>query len=332
MTTRLLFRVDCDGVTGFGHFSRCLSLARALISTREAEVMFCGRFNDFAKQALHHYGIASLDAQSLGYDLPDVANTQILCQEFDVLIVDSYESTQAYVTGLAGREFRLVIMDDVHVRSKDFTGVDLVINTRAGSEMLTYPSRSVALGIEYLIIKPELKAIRVANLARSVRAIKNVLVFFSGRDTKPNVLQMVIEMTRIALPDAGISYIDSGSPIYGPDSIRQVPFRPDIENLYSAADLIVTGGGLVKYESAYCDIPNVALSQTDLQDQDTKILAARNLTYDLGMVKDFDLPVASERLKRFIHDHSALAAQHLAFRTAMHSDSTQRLASLMLSL
>jgi spore coat polysaccharide biosynthesis predicted glycosyltransferase SpsG len=332
MSAQLMFRCDCDGVTGFGHFSRCLSLARTLISVHKAKVLFYGDFNNFAKKALQYYGICCVDANGLGYGESDINNTLAISKEFDSLVIDSYETNQEYVSGLVSQGFNLILMDDVHIPLMDFSGVDLVINTRAGSELVSYPSRKVALGLGYMIIKPELRRIRIANLSRKKDLLKNVLVFFSGREVQPKMLEMVIEMARDVLPDSVISCITGDETLDVKSEVRKISFRPDIEELYAATDFIITGGGLVKYESAYCDIPNVALSQTDLQDQDTTILASRNLTYDLGMVKDFNLAVVTDKLRDFVRDKESLYAQHNAFQTAMHTDSTQRLASLILSL
>jgi spore coat polysaccharide biosynthesis predicted glycosyltransferase SpsG len=330
MKMRLLFRCDCEGMTGFGHFSRCLSLARTLTESYGTKVTFCGRFDGFAKKALQHYGMTNHEAHALGYSEQDVSKTLAMGKEFDALIVDSYDVDSSYVSGLASQSCKLIFIDDMHLM--DFAGADMVINFRAGSESLTYGAKRVALGLEYLVVKPELQKLRMANLGKSKRQINNVLVFFSGRDASPAMLGQAIVMTRMAMPDVSLSYIKNGSPIEGLQDIRHMPFQPEIEELYAEADLIVTGGGLVKYESAYCDIPNIALSQTALQDMDTKILASRYLTHDLGMAEDFDLSVVADKLKQFVNDPTALGAQHNAFRNAMSTDSTQRLASLILSL
>jgi spore coat polysaccharide biosynthesis predicted glycosyltransferase SpsG len=327
-----MFRCDCDGLTGFGHFSRCLSLARTLISAHKAKVLFCGDFNYFAKNALQHYGIPCVDANALGYGESDVDNTLAIIKGFDLLIVDSYEINQTYVSGLVNQGFSLILMDDVHLPLIDFSDVDLVVNTRAGSESVPYPSKKSALGLEYMIIKPELQKIRIANLSRKKNLLKNVLVFFSGREVQPKIFEMVIEMAREVLPDSHMSCITADETLDVNGDVRKISFRPDIEELYATSDFIITGGGLVKYESAYCAIPNVAFSQTELQNQDTIILDSLMLTYDLGMVKDFNSLVVKEKLRGFVQDKNSLCAQYHAFRTTMHTDSTQRLASLILSL
>jgi spore coat polysaccharide biosynthesis predicted glycosyltransferase SpsG len=332
MNSRILIRVDCDGSVGFGHFSRCLSLARVLRArSRSVQIAFWGRYDAFAESTLKRYRIPRLKPPARGFAARDAAAAIAASREFDLLLVDSYHPEQAYLEALQGRSCKLAVIEDRHVL--DLTGADLVICFRAGAELMPHGARKEALGLRYLIVKPELRAIRRRNLAGKPRALGKALVFFTGRDVDPVLLRKAVTATLSALPQAEVSYITrDGRPLKGVDRARPRRSRPDIEKLYAEADLIVTGGGLVKYESAYCAIPNVALSQTALQDQDTKILAARHLTHDLGMANGFDVARVAAQLAKFAGNSRALAAQRRAFRNAMDADGTQRLAARLLSL
>jgi spore coat polysaccharide biosynthesis predicted glycosyltransferase SpsG len=223
------------------------------------------------------------------------------------------------------------VMEDRH--ALDLTGADLVICFRAGAELEPHGAKREALGLRYLIVKPELLQIRRRNLARKVKIIRNTLVFFTGRETDPGLLKKAVIATLAALPGSRVSYITKdGRSLKGLDGATPRCSRPDIEKLYAEADLIVTGGGLVKYESAYCGIPNVALSQTALQDQDTRTLATRNLTFDLGMADRSDISDVAARLARFANGSPELKAQRRAFRSRISANGTQRLAKILLSL
>lgn len=332
MNSRILIRVDCDGSVGFGHFSRCLSLARVLrASARSAQVAFWGRYDAFAKRTLKRYRIPRLKAPARGYAARDAAAAFAASRDFDLLLIDSYRPEQAYLDALRGQRCKLAVMDDRHVL--DLSGADLAICFRAGAELEPHGAKQEALGLRYLIVKPELRAIRRRNLGRKTNPIGNALVFFTGRDADPALLKKAVAATLQALPGSRVSYITKdGLPLKGLERARPRRSRSDIEKLYAEADLIVTGGGLVKYESAYCGIPNVALSQTALQDQDTKILAARNLTYDLGMAEGFDVAKVAAQLARFVGSPRALNAQRRAFRIGIHSDGTERLVKRLLAL
>lgn len=332
MSAQFLFRCNCDETSGFGHFSRCLSLARTMRARKpSAQVAFLGRYDDFAEKMLRRYRIDQLEAPAQGFAKRDVSSAVAACRGFGALIVDTYHAEQAYIDGLAGRQCKLIVLDDMRVL--DLSGADLVISFRAGAEAVSYGARKEALGLKFLVVKPELRKIRLKNLAAAARPLRRVLVFFTGGDPNRAVLKEIVTATVAALPDSAVSYITKdGRPLGGLNGARLLSPRSDIEQLYARNDFIVTGGGLVKYESAYCGIPNASLSQTALQYQDTGILAARNLTLDLGRADRFSVSAFSAALARFAGDPGALASQRRAFRTILTTDGTQRLAKVLLSL
>src|SRR6185503_9992229 len=136
-------RVDCDGSVGFGHFSRCLSLARVLRArSRGAQVAFWGRYDAFAERTLRRYRIPRLKAPARGYAARDAAAALAASQDFDLLLVDSYHPEQAYLDALQGRPCKLAVMEDRHVL--DLSGADLVICFRAGAELATHGAKKEA--------------------------------------------------------------------------------------------------------------------------------------------------------------------------------------------
>jgi UDP-2,4-diacetamido-2,4,6-trideoxy-beta-L-altropyranose hydrolase len=332
MNSRILIRCDCDGSVGYGHFSRCLSLARVLrASARSAQVVFWGRYDAFAERTLRRYRMARLKLAARGYGERDAPAALSASRDFDLLLIDSYRPAQAYLDALSNRSCKLAVMDDRH--ALDLSRADLAICFRAGAERRPHGARREALGLRYLIVKPELRAIRRRNLARRPRPIRGALVFFSGREAGPAMLGKAVHATLLALPEAQVRYITpDGRPLAGLARAQARGPRPDIERLYAEADLVVTGGGLVKYEAAYCGIPNVALSQTALQHQDTRVLAARHLTHDLGLAQGFDVAAVARRLARFADGSASLAAQRRAFGSAIDADGTRRLAATLLAL
>lgn len=332
MNSRFLFRCDCDSRTGFGHFSRCLNLARQVRRrARSARIAFWGNYDRFGSSLLERYGFPSLPAPASGYAGRDAQAAIAASSGFDAMVVDSYRLSQAYVRRLSGRACRLAVIDDMRVL--DLSGADLVIAFRAGSESVAYGARNAALGPAHLIVKPELRRIRVRNLAATRWTVRRVLVFISGRTAGGVLLAKAVAATITALPAAEVSYItEDGRAIKGVARARPKAQTPEMEKLYARADLVITGGGLAKYESAYCGIPNAALSQTALQHQDTRLLARRGLTLDLGMAAAFDHARVAGRLAGLARSAAALRAQRRAFRAQFDTDSGPRLAARLLAL
>ena len=333
MSGGFLFRCDCDGISGFGHFSRCLNLARVLrLAAPASRVAFAGNYDAFALEALRRYGIDHAALEAPGFDAAAAAAAASRAADgFRTVILDSYLAGQPYVNALEGLGFKLAVIDDMH--TLDLARADLVIGFRAGSERRPYGARREALGLKYLVVKPELRSIRERNLSAPPGAVREVLVAFTGQDGDTGMLAALVNAVVTGLPEATVRYLvkagESPSPAGG--AIAE-PARPDIETLYARADLLVTGGGLVKYESAYCAIPSVSLSRTALQHQDTRELAARGLTLDLGTAADFQAAPFAGALARFAAGPVARAAQRRAAGVELATDSTERLAGMLLSL
>lgn len=327
-----LFRCDCDGVSGYGHFSRSLSLARAVLGAAPAtRVAFAGSYDGFALDALWRHGIARVALEAPGFDAAGAAATARAGEGFGTLVVDTYLAGQGYMDALGGRACKLAVIDDMH--ALDLARADLVICFRAGAEGRSYGARKEALGLRYLVVKPELRPIREKNLAARPGPLREVLVAFTGQDGEAASLAALVNAVAAALPQAAVRYITKdGKPLRGTGEAIAEPTRQDIESLYGRAHLIVTGGGLVKYESAYCAIPSASLSRTALQLEDSRVLAARGLTLDLGAMADFRAETVREALAVFASDPGAQAAQRRAFGAQLAADSTGQLAGMLLSL
>ena len=147
-----------------------------------------------------------------------------------------------------------------------------------------------------------MKALRMKNCEYLRRKVRNVIVCLGGTDRfgigkgMVNVFDQVfqnIQITLITSQYAKKTYTSLHN------NIAFMPMTVEIEKYLMKADMVITGGGLLKYESAYCCIPNAAISQTIEQDIETHSFVKEGLTYDLGMVKNFDKDNIVEKMTDF---------------------------------
>jgi len=327
---RVLFRCDNVGGVGFGHFVRCLNLARAVRSVDpRCEVAFRGAYDAFATEALRRHALEWRDAAPIGQSGSDVADEMAELSAFDIVVLDSYRLTQAGLDAAKGRGFRLAVFDDS--QQYDLSGADLAICFRAGVENRATGARRQALGIGYLVVPPELRGIRIRNLAAPPAGVRNILLFLGGGGIDDALLARVVDA--VSLPGVSVNYLTrDGRPVVDNRHAVARAVRADMDGMYAAADLVVSGGGLLKYESAYCGIPNACLALTPLQEEDTRALAARDLTLDLGPMHLFDAARVRNALSGLASSPRALAAQRHAFALMLDTDSPRRLADAILSL
>lgn len=328
---RILFRCDGTKATGLGHLTRCIALARSLLAESPGtSCVFWGHFDNFANALLARYNLHEALQPPPQGNANGITATWEACLGFDTLVLDSYGLDQTYIDALKHRPCRLALIDDD--QRHDLSGADLVICFLAGAQVLNYGARQQFLGPSYLPVKPEFHALRKRNLALPAeRDIHRVLVFLSGGHMGENLLLPVLDA--LSLPAIELTYLASKALTPGHWAhAKHLPLTPDIESVYEQVDFVVCGGGLTKYESAFCAIPNACLSLTTLQHSDTLAMAAQDLTLDLGMASELDPSRLRSQLTGFISNPVAIVAQRQAFASKLDNEGQKRVAMALLSL
>ncbi len=86
------------------------------------------------------------------------------------------------------------------------------------------------------------------------------------------------------------------------NNFQMEKFTSNIEEVYKKVDLVISGGGLVKYESAFCSIPNFSLAVTKEQDDETTLFELNDLTYSIGNLYNFNIKHTIKRLHMIMDD------------------------------
>lgn len=331
---RFLFRCDCNKDNGFGHFSRCLSLARTiLLINNEVEILFIGNYNQFALSLLERNKFQALnydDAKTIdSFTLINVASN------FDYLILDSYHFNQEFLNTLVGNKFKLIAIDDFN--TLDYNGFDMVINFTIGADKFKYSSKHNALGTLNFIAKPELIELREKNLLKSEDQIKNILLFLSGTEKTFNESKELLRIIDECFNNVSIDYLTSIDQPIGFISINNNTIQKhkpvyEIEKYYAETDLIISGGGMMNYESAYCCIPNLTFTQISEQQLETKNMEKENLTFEIGSLFDFNPKYTKERLQFFLNDRDFKLRFLHSTKHKFKTDSTLLLAERLMTL
>ena len=276
---KIIFRVDANNVSGFGHFSRCLNLCRtwkAFAPTIEVE--FFGNYEEFARKTLQTYQIAytALESPDFSTLLPQITKKP------DLAIFDSYLLSQTQLYHLASYNFRSIIIDDSC--TLNFEGIFGVLNFRLDANNLyRYNARHSFLGIEYLIVKPEIVKLR-AEKRNLNDEVESILLFTGGKLCGTRNLSAIVDCIREI--SAEIKIIHVGQVCLGQtDNYYHFFPNPHIEKYLAECDVALNTGGLIKYESSFSLVPTASFSTTPLQLHDSNILETRGIHYDLGDVE-----------------------------------------------
>lgn len=291
--------IFCNGNhnEGFGHFSRCLALANILTQFRQTiRVKFIGDYVGYAvdRLKLDKFDFIQINEKTVftGESLKQVN----VMRATDVFLVDSYIAPQQFYDEMTLMSVKWGVIDDF--ATQDFSSASLVLNFRVGAaDLFQYRSERSGLGPAYMPIRLEFLPVRVRNEQDTIKlAIKNILICIGGQDIH-NISERLLERMLALFKHASVNLLLADQMEFRRLQNKYATqyrasinnFRPDIECVLETVDLLISGGGMLKYEACFCGIPNATISQSPDQQQDTVILEKEGLTLNLGLAKNFDL-------------------------------------------
>ncbi len=260
---RVLIRTGGGKTAGLGHVRRCLTLGQSLRALG-AKVRFLVHGDPEACDVVGREGFAATLVQEEG---EDAAATRDVARRTgaNLVVLDSYDFSSAYVRQLRAPDLRAVAIDDLADRELD---VDLLVNGAAGAERLAYrvpAGTQCLLGPKYALLRPEFAEPPSRTITPEVR---RVLVTVGGSDPH----RLSARLSRIAAeylerPDicvvAGPLFDDIEALrgvlqcLSASCSILRDP--PDMRSLMLASDLALSAGGQTTYELAATGTPTIAV-------------------------------------------------------------------------
>ncbi|OUR83158.1 hypothetical protein A9Q82_03650 [Cycloclasticus sp. 46_120_T64] len=303
---QLLIHCDANRTSGFGHFSRCLALAELVRSSRpDIKVLFVGDYGGYAIDKLRLTNTRYIIIHEAESFTKEVINA-FVSYETDFLLIDSYLAPQFFYDYMTEKEIKWGVFDDF--AQQDFRQAQFVINFRVGAEkMFRYRSKTCGLGPGFMPIRAEFFAVRRGNEKRKVRVdVENILICLGGYDkyqVSGCLLESVIRVFDQAFVLVLLSDQDEISVLMSKyknnTNVKVEQPCSDVGSIMGDMDLLVSGGGMLKYEAGYCGIPNAALSQTQEQHQDSLVLQEHGVLLDLGLAGDFIAPQVEKELLAF---------------------------------
>lgn len=179
---KLAFRADGGAKVGMGHIMRCLSLAKAFLEFGH-EVIFLTKYNE-GYETIIQSGVQAILLEkdkvwSLSSELDQIS--EILNKlTIEVLIVDTYNVNEGYLSRLKERVNLLAYIDDINSFKYP---VDIILNGNITGEYMDYESyfegKKLLLGPNYNFIRDEFKNLKKREPSVEVR---NIMITTGGSD------------------------------------------------------------------------------------------------------------------------------------------------------
>lgn len=273
---RVLCNANAD--VGYGHFFRCLFLVNEWQRLTSQSVNWYGDIDEH----LHTHC-----ARVIKQDWESVIS-QVKCAPPSIVLCDSYLLNEQHVNELAVYHKVIVIND---FGDYAFGNAFAVINFTVAAKSYAYASEYRLLGPKYFLCHPSLDAVREQNIARNTSfelTTANILIAMGGYD-RHQIGGQLAEHLGKAFPAASITLLGKydDALVYSlPKNVESIARTDRMDALFQRANLVISGGGLIKYESAYCGVVNVVLAQTMDQMQESQQFKALNLCDVYGMARN----------------------------------------------
>ncbi len=308
----IFFRLDSSSQIGFGHLSRCLSFAKALVDSSStftsADVVFIvtdceGNFNyKIEEQGYKTILLPSREIQSEADDAKLVLE-KLSSDKAPILIVDHYKLGATFETLVRKKFEKIFVIDDKANRSHDCDYI-LDQNYRIGFEkaydQLTPVHVLKYLGPKFAILRDEF----LQTAPREIKDLKNVVVFFGGSDYTGETHRFLTTILTIHSQYFFHVVLTSGNKKF--EEIKNLSYPhfklhinpKKFSEIIHSCDFYLGSGGTVTWERMALGVPGAVLSVADNQEQVSYELSLGESPEQFywGKAWDFDYAKIEEKL------------------------------------
>lgn len=304
---RIFFRCEANSESGFGHFARCIQISKFLDKN---EIQFIGNYNELAQKILKENNIKFHFVEAINHFT--IEDIQKYVQPNDLVIIDSYIPEQIFYDELNSSSLRWGAFDDFN--DLEFEGAEFVLNFRLSAEEFTnYKSKKKFLNVDFMPIDEQFINLREQVLQSEIAEnIGSVLIFIGTSDLHEISLK-VAQFVKDNFSSFKVRLVMSSNVEYPEtvEGVELIQMNSNVAQNLVDVDLVITGGGKFKYETCFVGVPNITISQTKGQHEDTVYFASNKLSLDSGLTESLDL----EKLKNNI-DFLMSKKERLVLRSA----------------
>jgi spore coat polysaccharide biosynthesis predicted glycosyltransferase SpsG len=294
---KVAFRADASLTQGTGHVIRSLTLAREFQKSGH-DVCFFGDFDNipwlltFIEQSKIVYVNSARNSLDFSH---------FVANNFDLLVVDSYEIPDELINTASNEIITLAIVDNDSRGIQPHFLLDHNLDARSFARKI---SPSQIIGPRYALVREEIKAIRRSTSDRVTGAsTPSVLVISGGTDPTGlavKVSQLISELDA----EFDLSFITNQK------SVKQVADnllrnkrnvysqRPDIQNLLANADIVISAAGTSVLDLSCIGVPTIYFSVAENQNANLAIIS--DLEIGLTMPKSASDLELKDRLQENI--------------------------------
>ncbi len=329
---RVLFRADAGDDIGLGHVMRCLALAGAL-GKMGAESVFLGReYLPAVRETIERRGHRTLAAEP-GEREPHATLRRMRETSTDVVVVDLYGITEAYLSALREQGVVLVSLDDCNLMP--FPS-HLVVNPNRFALDMEYRSSTgdtqFLLGPSYCLLREEFAEARDTP-RRIAPHGRRLLVSMGGSDLGGLTAKVVRAVAPLELETVVIQGAAAQEPLaLDWPNVRVVLSPPNMAEWMLWADAAVTCGGGTIYELAAMGTPGVVLALGPDQQRNAAAMEAEGTLTSLGLGSNASEGMVADAVAALMEDLQRRQAMSRRGQEVVDGKGAERVADAVLRL
>lgn len=295
----IIFICNSLGDEGLGHFTRCFNIASGVRKlNKDISIYFDGEYCNFALSKIINSKFKLLDYKKRN-----------LSYSKSIVIFDSYKHNQEKIDYIGNKSFHSIKIDDFN--RYNLSKIDSVINFRVDAEYEIYNTKNKFIGLKYYPSELELLKIReqnIYNFKNNTNKISNKILIFIGGNDSYNIGEKIIkEIDKFLYGKTFIwatRLVGKNKLNIRNNKLLVHNLQLNISNLLKDIDLVICGGGLVKYESSFTLIPCLSISQNKDQEIDSQICHKNGIIYNLGLHSDLfqNTKLIKSKINKFLNE------------------------------
>lgn len=335
MNTRVVsIRADCNADVGYGHVMRSLTVARSLGRNGAARARFI-MARDSDARPVECFGLEVLRVSGDGVSIDDILAHA--SPEDGPLLIDSYAVGTKDLERLRRMGFGVAVFDDG--RRLQRYPCDVVVDSGPEAPLLPYrglPETQFCLGSDYFPLRPEFMQRKHPTAVRDT--VKTIVVSFGGSDHDDITRRVLDAMVGL---DGEFDIVAVLGPAYagGAEEAAAADGRvflrrdvADMADVFSGADVAVTGGGSTASELAFLGVPMVLLALSTDQVPVAEALANIGAAVYLGYHDRVTAAAVAQALTALIGDCRQREHMRRAGRALIDGKGAERIADAILAI
>jgi spore coat polysaccharide biosynthesis predicted glycosyltransferase SpsG len=299
------FRVDISNTTGTGHFMRMSALAEVF------------------KQEGYNCVFYTSDDEPIDYS------------GFDIIIIDTYQVSDAYIAALNAKNRLLVCYDDNALYTYS---CDILLNANLHADELRFSygekKPKLLLGSQYALLRREF---REAPSVKIKKDAANIFICFGGSDLRnftPVAVQSLSAIPNINLTVVLGAHTQNDAAVFelANENIKVYKTPSSVSDLIHASDIGIMAAGSMVYESAALGLPTLLVNQADNQLKIAEYMHRHKLMKWVGSWSDTKPDILRSETESLLNDFERRKTESERLKTVVNKDGAKEVVKEILNM